>query len=964
MATGQLNVVLRHIRQLLGVPDSSQQSDAQLLERFATRQEETAFAAILQRYGPMVLGVCRRVLHHPEDAEDAFQATFLALVRQAPAIGRREALGCWLHRVALRTALRGRANQARRRLHEQRAVPAQPPDFIAAVAWRDLQPVLDEEVQRLPAKYRVPFVLCYLEGKTYGRAAQQLRCLPSTVSRRLARARELLRRRLTQRGLTLPAGVLTAALSAHAAAAAVPAMLEAATTRAALLSAAGGAGGGAISPHVAVLAEGGMNAMRTTLWKCTPALLLLVGLIGGSLGFLAFDTAAESTAANARKVSQPAAGRPAPQPTQQGAAKKAEPEAKMTVTGRVLDAAGKPAAGADIAVIAWATNPNRVQRAYARWRVLGQGKTDAEGRFRLAVPRTSRERHACACALARAAGYGLARGDFDPDAVRPDVRVRLPREQVLHGRLVDLQGKAAAGVQILATQLHGPAPGKKPFYIMPYITFREPPQGLLPWPAATTTDEHGRFTLRGLGPDWGGAIQARDGRFARQEFEFRSTGGKADKPLTCALAPARTLVGTVTYSDTGQPVPHARLVVFSMPEPRPGGLRVEQMEGRSDGKGRFRLVPYVGSHLTVLALPPPGTPYLLRSKSIRWPKGDVIKKEVHFSLVRGILVRGRVTEKPSGKPVAGASVEFVQCRDNNPFFRNDTSTSWDEGQQIGVSGKDGTFRLAVLPGPGHLLVCGPTPDYVKVETSLKKLEGLPINSDHRYYLDAVVPLHLKPQPGPHPVAVMLRRGVTLTGQVLGPDDKPVAHAVLLCRTYFERGYSHNNMAKSARKVLDGRFELPGCDPDRPVEVFILDAADQLGSVVQLSPKELRGQPARVRLQRCGTARARLVDGNGKPLANIRCHVVAVITPGVPWAESVRRKGMIAETAFLSSLDRKGHENLHSDAQGRVTLPTLIPGATHSLSAMPRGFGLVHLKDFKAEPGKALDLGDLTIKAAD
>jgi hypothetical protein len=496
---------------------------------------------------------------------------------------------------------------------------------------------------------------------------------------------------------------------------------------------------------------------------------------------------------------------------------------------------------------------------------------------------------------------------------------------------------------------------------MPYITFHEPPKGLPPWPATTTTDARGRFTLRGLGGDWGGTIQTRDGRFARQDFEFEPSKGKADKPLTCALAPAQILEGTVLYGDTGKPVPHARLHIMSMPVPLPGGLRIQEMEGKADVNGRFRIAPYAGAHFMVIALPPAGTPYLLHSKEVRWPKADVAKQEVKLSLPRGILVRGRITEKPSGKPVAGASVSFVQNRVNNPFYRPDASTFWDEAQQIGVSGKDGSFQLPVLPGPGHLLVCGPTPDYVKVETSRKKVEDPRINADRRYYLDAVVPLKLKPQPGPHKVAITLRRGVTLTGKVLNPGGKPVAHAQMMCRTYFPREFSHNNMANNAKEVKDGRFELPGCDPDKPTEVFFLDAAHKIGAVVKLSAKELRGQPATVRLQPCGTARARLVDANGKPLANVRIHVDVVITPGIPWTETIRQKGMIAEIAFLSSLDRKSYENLRTDAKGRVALPTLIWGATHALYVSPRGFGLIYLKSFKVETAKTLDLGDLAFK---
>src|SRR5262249_50840370 len=145
-----------------------------------------------------------------------------------------EALGCWLHKVAQRTALRARARAASRQLHERRVSDVAQEDFIATVAWRDLQPVLDEEVQRLPEKYRAPFVLCYLEGATYEQAARQLGCALGVISRRIGKARQLLRERLSRRGLCLPAGVLAAALAAHAAPAAAPVHVAETTIQAAL----------------------------------------------------------------------------------------------------------------------------------------------------------------------------------------------------------------------------------------------------------------------------------------------------------------------------------------------------------------------------------------------------------------------------------------------------------------------------------------------------------------------------------------------------------------------------------------------------------------------------------------------------------------------------------------------------------------------------------------------------------
>jgi len=198
--TTQAAIVLRHLRGLAaaaggGVPDG------QLLERFTAGREEAAFAALVRRHGPMVFGVCRRVLHNRHDAEDAFQATFLVLARKAGSIADPGLLGNWLYGVATRIARKARVAQRKRQQREKPVwcLPSLPaPD---APARDDLGSVLREELNRLPEKYRVPVGLCYLEGKTNAEAARLLRWPTGTVKGRLARARDLLRSRLVCRGL-------------------------------------------------------------------------------------------------------------------------------------------------------------------------------------------------------------------------------------------------------------------------------------------------------------------------------------------------------------------------------------------------------------------------------------------------------------------------------------------------------------------------------------------------------------------------------------------------------------------------------------------------------------------------------------------------------------------------------------------------------------------------------------------
>jgi len=223
--------VVQHLRLML---DGSAARDGELLERFAAVRDQDAFAALLQRHGPLVFGVCRRILHSVHDAEDAFQATFLVLARRAAAIRRPESLASWLYEVAYRLARKMKADLSKRRLRDEKATPrepAGPPDL----SWREVQSVLDEELRGLPDKHRQPLLLCYLEGLTQEEAADQLGWPRGTLKRRLERGRELLRSRLTRRGLSMGAALGLALPAGEALALPVPSVLRSTTLRAATL---------------------------------------------------------------------------------------------------------------------------------------------------------------------------------------------------------------------------------------------------------------------------------------------------------------------------------------------------------------------------------------------------------------------------------------------------------------------------------------------------------------------------------------------------------------------------------------------------------------------------------------------------------------------------------------------------------------------------------------------------------
>jgi RNA polymerase sigma factor (sigma-70 family) len=316
--TGPLNSFLRHFRRRLGVQEAGELTDADLLGRFARGRDEAAFAALLQRHGPLVLGVCRRALNDPNDADDAFQATFLVLARKAGSVGQPDRLASWLYGVALRVSRKARAEAARRRGRQQQVtdMPAAEPGREAD--REELRQLLDEEVQRLPEKFRLPLLLCYLQGKTREEAARQLGRSPGAVKGMLERGRELLRSRLARRGVTLSAASLAAVLSENTLSAAVPAALADATLKAALLFAAGQAtaAGGA-----AALAEGVLRIMWMNKFKGALAVVLALGLVGAGTGLFALGSRSAEPQTPGQTEPAPGAGAKVDLPRRQAAAR-------------------------------------------------------------------------------------------------------------------------------------------------------------------------------------------------------------------------------------------------------------------------------------------------------------------------------------------------------------------------------------------------------------------------------------------------------------------------------------------------------------------------------------------------------------------------------------------------------------------------------------------------------------------
>jgi RNA polymerase sigma factor (sigma-70 family) len=290
-ATRSLSASVEQLGRIASAADLAGLPDAELLRRFVGPRDEAAFTVLVRRYAAVVFGVCRRVLRQEQDAEDAFQATFLVLARNAATVGRAGPVGNWLYGVAYNVARKARAARHRRETKEREAAARQPTDALPAIP-DDLRELLDRELHALPDKYRTAIVLCDVLGRTIREAAEEVGCPPKTLGTRLGRGRSVLARRLTRRGVAAPAGALTAALSPGTALAIPPRLVEAAAHTATASA--------AVSPAVAILTKGVSNVMLPKMIKYAAA---------AAFGFFALVGVAHGPG---RHLVNAAAGSPAP----------------------------------------------------------------------------------------------------------------------------------------------------------------------------------------------------------------------------------------------------------------------------------------------------------------------------------------------------------------------------------------------------------------------------------------------------------------------------------------------------------------------------------------------------------------------------------------------------------------------------------------------------------------------------
>jgi beta-lactamase regulating signal transducer with metallopeptidase domain len=456
----------------------------------------------------------------------------------------------------------------------------------------------------------------------------------------------------------------------------------------------------------------------------------------------------------------------------------ADPAARMTLAGRVLDPAGKPVPDSDVMVI---VRPKYSNRPWLEQAVMGvttpyEGRCDGSGQFRIEVPRTTSARDYDLFITAMAAGFGAGWTELDPDADPPAADVTLRTELIVRGRMFDVKGQPAPGVALRIDSLMPIVRGGVSVSIFrPDLNeFRR--RDFPAWPGPAKSDEQGRFILRGLSRDLLCRLLVEDPRFALpstfmqtaeniyalrplpQLSTIKVDPGPDPKPIAIALQPAQTIVGRVTFADTGRPVPHA--VVSSGP-----------FHFEADAGGQYRVPSWSGrsNRFLIRAQPPDGAPYLLAMKQGEWPKGAV-EQTTDVALPRGVVVHGKITEEGTGRPVAGAVVRVT------PYPGQVPGAPLPRFPTPAVTGPDGAYRMAAPSGPGYVVVQGPDDDYVLNEFGADGGAYVARPGRRRFYAHAYRAVDLKPGGPDHEVDLTLRPGVALSGRAVGPDGKPVRDA--------------------------------------------------------------------------------------------------------------------------------------------------------------------------------------------
>jgi RNA polymerase sigma factor (sigma-70 family) len=655
MAGGGVSDVLGPLGRIFRDGAVSTLSDSQLLERFAARRDSTAFEGLLARHGPMVLAVCRRLLRDPYEAEDAFQATFLVLVRKAGSIRVDDSLGPWFHAVAWRVAERARADGVRRRAKE---IPSEAVERALAAPHREteLADVIDRELNRLPEKYRVPIVLCHLDGLSHEEIAKRLGCPTGTISVRLMRARERLREQLRRRGSSLSVAAVAAALSsASLAKADVPLTLVEETTRVAI-------GAAARSTIVVALSNGVLKAMFREKVRTAALTLGTIGLLG-LLAVLAV------------------------------AGFKDDPKSNKTIVGRVVDQQGKPIPGAEV----WL--PIGFQRADEN---IPHAVADGTGQFAIVVERKlldidPYERSAALWAYSPGHSLGTALATrllWGDD--RSELTIRLGSVTDTAFSVLGPDSQPLVGARV------------EPYHVKTPVAYEFPPKPLLPR-ISGETDAQGRVRLPAIERKGFMTVEVSTPSLGRQEFRLQD---RAEEPAerTIKMRPVGSVDGRI-ISD--RPDLAGGIAVYLSTSHNDGALGSVPSNGNAqvvtDKDGRFRASALAIGELSIgleLDKTQPLRPRIPRQIQIR--SGELTRVEIPIG--PAVKIRGIVRSKEKKTPLGETTISLQY----DQHHQNDQVTTRHDGKfEAYVLPGDVSTQVVVFPR-GYVSSGGPPVASVRV----------------------------------------------------------------------------------------------------------------------------------------------------------------------------------------------------------------------------------------------------------
>jgi RNA polymerase sigma factor (sigma-70 family) len=925
--TATLRRVIRSV-----APEGEPVPDGELLRRFARDDDQAAFAAVVRRHTPLVLGVCRRVLPTAQDAEDACQAVFLVLARKAGSVCWRPSAAGWLYAVARKVA--GNARVAARRRTRREAAAAGPAAVMPVdrMTGRELLMALDAELDRLPPRYRDPLVLCFLQGRTRDEAAAHLGIPLATLHTRIDRGRKRLAAALTRRGMTLGAGLLALVAAAPA---------GAASTR---------------------MANAVLAAVRGNIPKAVADLSRAVAPSGTGMKLVCLATTLFGAAVLvAGAVSPTAAGPPPDKPVPARAAPEASkepaPEEDVSFSGRVVDADGRPVAGVTVHVIPRHGQPDAFEP------VTAPAATDRDGRYVVRVPKARLTDPVSgddlpALALATAAGFFPG---WTADAA--DGRIVLARADArVAGRITDLEGRPVAGATVTVGAVYAPAGGTLDSWVDTLRRDREahstgnlgpaiPAESLPGVRRAATTDAAGRFEIPGYAKDRvvhavvaGPAVATSDvGLLTRDVGPAALTATSAGTSYygtagVIAVKPSRPIAGVVRDRRTGEPV--AGVTVRSLVMAGRHRLDTGLATTTSGKDGKFTLAGMPkGPGNTLLVVPGRGQPYLVTGVEVPDP-GGLDPVAVDVVLDRGILIEGVVRDL-AGRPVPNVNVAYLA----NRF--NDRVTQQRFGGRSGAaapSDADGKFQVVGLPGTGYLVAVGPGRSYLAAteragdgssETVQLDTVSYPVRADG---LHAVYAIDVPRRAIGFRQNVVLERGANVAVAVVDRDGKPVPG----CRCLWRR--AGEDWQDEARP---GEHRVEAVNPKQPRTVLVRHAGRNLVGVVSL-PSGPGETTHRLVLQPGVTLTGRVLSDGDRARAGVSVSIF--VRPSHDNAGDAQRF-------------RDAGEKIVTDAAGRFRVPALVPGFTYEVSINGQ---FVADSTFRLDAGATgtKDLGDLHLRLAE